>query len=129
MEMTKLPPCSNEGQKITNIQSQVETKNLDRICENNDKFFNVKYLEAAFEEAKLALKEGEVPVGCVFVKHGQSPVNVKDIPTTSNQSDSCNNTPNIIARGRNSVNSTKNATRHAEMNCIDEIHYNVLRGR
>ncbi|KAJ8895377.1 hypothetical protein PR048_000709 [Dryococelus australis] len=41
---------------------------------------------------------GEVPVGCLFVRHGQ-----------------------IVAEGRNSVNETRNATRHAEMNCVDIV--------
>jgi tRNA-specific adenosine deaminase 2 len=58
------------------------------------------YMEAAFELAREALSVGEVPVGCVFVDS-----------TTSK----------IIARGRNVVNETKNATRHAEMVCVDEV--------
>lgn len=49
--------------------------------------------------AKEALNAGEVPVGCIFV----------DIDG------------NILASGRNTVNETKNATRHAEINCIDTI--------
>lgn len=54
------------------------------------------FMEEAFEQAREALAAGEVPVGCVFVY---------------------NNT--IIARGRNTVNETHNATRHAEINCVD----------
>ncbi|CAL4128427.1 unnamed protein product [Meganyctiphanes norvegica] len=57
-----------------------------------------KYMDAAFEQAKEALEAGEVPIGCVFVYQNE-----------------------IIARGRNTVNETKNATRHAEMNCIDMV--------
>ena len=45
-----------------------------------------------------ALENGEVPVGCIFV-HNDT----------------------IIASGRNEVNETKNATRHAELVAIDEI--------
>lgn len=56
-----------------------------------------KYMEEAFKEAEQAIMNLEVPVGCVFV--------YKDI---------------IIARGANEVNATKNATRHAEMVCIDQ---------
>lgn len=52
----------------------------------------------AFSEARRALSVGEVPVGCVFVH--------RDI---------------IIARGANEVNATKNATRHAEFVCIDQV--------
>lgn len=56
--------------------------------------------EECLEQAKLALEEKEVAIGCVFYH------------TTLNK---------IIARGRNSVNATKNATRHAELNCIDDV--------
>ncbi|CAI6360919.1 unnamed protein product [Macrosiphum euphorbiae] len=49
--------------------------------------------------AKEALEVGEVPVGCIFV----------------------DNDGNILASGRNTVNETKNATRHAEINCVDTI--------
>jgi tRNA-specific adenosine deaminase 2 len=55
--------------------------------------------QECLEQAKLALGEKEVAIGCVFY-------NTK--------------TDEVIARGRNSVNATKNATRHAEMNCIDD---------
>lgn len=48
--------------------------------------------------AEEALKLGEVPVGCIFLLDGE-----------------------IIAEGKNNVNETRNATRHAERNCVDEI--------
>lgn len=54
----------------------------------------------AFTEARKALDVGEVPVGAIFY----------DLQTK-----------NIIARGCNSVNKTKNATRHAELNCVDAV--------
>ena len=54
-----------------------------------------KYLELAYEEAKIAFEEREVPIGCVFVKD-----NV------------------VIARGHNYTNQTGNATLHAEMVAI-----------
>lgn len=55
---------------------------------------------ACIEQAKLALEEKEVAIGCVFyhVELGK-----------------------IVAQSRNSVNATKNATRHAELNCIDDV--------
>lgn len=56
------------------------------------------FMEQAFKEARLALSVGEVPVGCVFIYNGT-----------------------IIARGGNQVNVTKNATRHAELICIDQV--------
>ena len=55
------------------------------------------FMEEAFGQAREALLAGEVPVGCVFVYKGE-----------------------IIARGRNTVNATHNATRHAEINCVDQ---------
>ncbi|KAL9893839.1 tRNA-specific adenosine deaminase 2 [Glossina fuscipes] len=56
------------------------------------------FMSVAFEQARSALSEGEVPVGCVFVYKNA-----------------------IIARAGNQVNATKNATRHAEFVCIDQI--------
>lgn len=56
------------------------------------------FMHEAFVEARTALAEGEVPVGCVFVVDSA-----------------------VIARGRNSVNAERNATRHAEMNCVDQV--------
>ncbi|XP_055696552.1 tRNA-specific adenosine deaminase 2 [Lutzomyia longipalpis] len=56
------------------------------------------FMVDALAEAKEALKRGEVPVGCLFIRNGT-----------------------IIASGGNEVNDTKNATRHAEMICIDKI--------
>ncbi|NWU49024.1 ADAT2 deaminase, partial [Dromas ardeola] len=49
-------------------------------------------------QAKEALENGEVPVGCLVVYNGEA-----------------------IGRGRNEVNETKNATRHAEMVAIDRV--------
>lgn len=58
-----------------------------------------EFMEEALIEAKKSLYEfSEVPVGCVFVLNNQ-----------------------IIARGHNLVNETKNATRHAEFVCIDKV--------
>ena len=57
-------------------------------------------MSEAFREASEALSIGEVPVGAIFYNYKSR---------------------EIIARGRNSVNQTKNATRHAELNCVDEI--------
>lgn len=48
--------------------------------------------------ANDALNHGEVPVGCIFLHHDE-----------------------IIAEGRNNVNETRNATRHAERNCVDQV--------
>ena len=60
------------------------------------------WMEEAFAMAEEALREEEVPVGCVFVK-----------------------SDTIIARGRNEVNETKNATKHAEMVALAQLRRSV----
>lgn len=55
-------------------------------------------MRSCLELANVALSFGEVPVGCIFLYKDE-----------------------IIAEGRNNVNETRNATRHAERNCIDLI--------
>lgn len=56
------------------------------------------FMEKAFFFAKDALANQEVPVGCIFVYNNE-----------------------VLAIGRNEVNETKNATRHAEIVCIDQV--------
>jgi len=56
------------------------------------------FMREAMKEAARALEQGEVPVGCVIVKRGE-----------------------IVARGCNATNITRNATRHAEFEAIDEL--------
>jgi len=56
------------------------------------------WMRAALDLANEALEVGEVPVGCVFVHDSE-----------------------IVGRGRNHVNETRNATRHAEMVAIDDL--------
>lgn len=55
-------------------------------------------MEDALINGRQANKIGEVPVGCIFVYRNE-----------------------IIAYGANLVNKTKNATRHAEFICIDQV--------
>lgn len=67
----------------------------------SDKLFSEvehDFMEKAFTFAYEALESQEVPVGCIFVYNN-----------------------NIVALGRNTVNETRNATRHAEMNCVDQV--------
>ncbi|XP_039967544.1 tRNA-specific adenosine deaminase 2 [Bactrocera tryoni] len=59
-----------------------------------------QFMSEAFIEAKSVLEAGEVPVGCIFLYHGDGK-------------------SKVIARAGNNVNATKNATRHAEFLCID----------
>lgn len=55
-----------------------------------------EFMKLALEQAKDALVNLEVPVGCVIVADGE-----------------------VIASGRNRTTETRNATRHAEMEAID----------
>ncbi|XP_060687200.1 tRNA-specific adenosine deaminase 2 [Hemiscyllium ocellatum] len=57
-----------------------------------------QWMERALTMAKEALENGEVPVGCLMVYRNE-----------------------ILGQGRNEVNETKNATRHAEMVAIDQV--------
>ncbi len=59
---------------------------------------HVDWMRKAFSAAEEAFRSGEVPVGCIFVFNNE-----------------------IIATGRNEVNETKNATRHAELVAIDRV--------
>ncbi|XP_044279323.1 tRNA-specific adenosine deaminase 2 isoform X1 [Varanus komodoensis] len=56
------------------------------------------WMDQAVNMAKEALEKGEVPVGCLMVYNNE-----------------------VIGKGRNEVNETKNATRHAEMVAIDQV--------
>ncbi|XP_061602676.1 tRNA-specific adenosine deaminase 2 [Cololabis saira] len=57
-----------------------------------------KFMSKAFEMGHDALQNGEVPVGCLMVYDGA-----------------------VVGKGRNEVNETKNATRHAEMVALDQV--------
>jgi len=58
------------------------------------------YMNEAFKQCEISQENGEVPVGCVFLH----------LPSMQ-----------IIAKGHNLTNLTKNATTHAEINCINYI--------
>ena len=66
--------------------------------EGNVEEYDGDLMQRAFDQAKKALEEGEVPIGCVFVVGGT-----------------------VVAEGRNEVNKRKNPTAHAEIVCIEEI--------
>ena len=66
--------------------------------EGNVEEYDEDLMQRAFDQAKKALEEGEVPIGCVFVVGGT-----------------------VVAEGRNEVNKRKNPTAHAEIVCIEEI--------
>lgn len=56
------------------------------------------FMQKAFEQARLALSEGEVAVGCVFAIGDE-----------------------IICEGRNATNKRLTGEAHAEIKCIDQI--------
>ncbi|XP_068454914.1 tRNA-specific adenosine deaminase 2 [Clinocottus analis] len=64
-----------------------------------------KWMSCAFDMAREALQNGEVPVGCLLVHNDE-----------------------VIAKGRNEVNETKNATRHAELVALDQLLARCLLG-
>ena len=108
-------------------KSKPITTNSGNKCIQRDEIFNPEYLEAAFEEAKKAIQDKEVPVGCVFVKNVYKP-EIKNKKLEPSVLMPRKYEQHIISRGCNTVNATKNATRHAEMNCIDEVHYSLIKG-
>ncbi|PTB70314.1 cytidine deaminase-like protein [Trichoderma citrinoviride] len=59
---------------------------------------HLKFIGEALDMAKLALRTNETPVGCVIVHNGE-----------------------IIARGMNATNVTRNGTRHAEFMAISAL--------
>jgi len=58
-----------------------------------------EFMTKAFTKAHEALEVGEVPIGCVFVRDNKE----------------------VISEQRNTVNKTRNATRHAEINAVDDV--------
>ncbi|XP_017282912.1 tRNA-specific adenosine deaminase 2 [Kryptolebias marmoratus] len=73
-----------------------KTDLLESFCPNDEEI--EKWMCCAFEMARDALENGEVPVGCLMVYEDE-----------------------VVGRGRNEVNETKNATRHAEMVALDQV--------
>lgn len=55
------------------------------------------YMQEAISQCEISLQRREVPVGCIFLHYPSK---------------------QIIVKGHNLTNKTKNATTHAEMNCI-----------
>ncbi|KAK6042776.1 Tesmin/TSO1-like CXC domain protein [Cooperia oncophora] len=78
-----LSACTGEA-------SDAVIEDMERMMHLSDS--DKDFMERAFQLAKEALENNEVPVGCIFVYHGKE-----------------------VGRGRNEVNSTKDPTTHAEM--------------
>ena len=93
----------NNTTKLTSLikllkRKQIMNTNASSVI-MGDSSYNTAHMDAAFLLAKEALASGEVPVGCVMVSDQGS----------------------VIGRGRNTVNETRNATRHAEINAVDTV--------
>ena len=69
-----------------------------RVCPHFHQLMTA-WMDAAFALAQEALDAAEVPVGCVFVHKDQ-----------------------VIAKGRNRTNETRNGTRHAELEAIESLY-------
>ncbi|KAF5199506.1 tRNA-specific adenosine deaminase [Thalictrum thalictroides] len=68
------------------------------LCEEENSASTLSFMELAIQQANDALDNLEVPIGCVFVLDGK-----------------------VISTGRNRTTETRNATRHAEMEAIDDL--------
>jgi tRNA(adenine34) deaminase len=66
---------------------------------------NERFMREALKEAETGLLEGEVPIGAVAVRDGQ-----------------------IVARGHNRRNQLRDITRHAEMECLNDLSKNLSNG-
>lgn len=64
---------------------------------------NPDLIEICFEEAKIGLEKGEIPVGCLFIL------------------EQSNGNQEILAKSHNKTNEYKSALKHAEMECINQI--------
>ncbi|RSL40924.1 hypothetical protein CEP53_013075 [Fusarium sp. AF-6] len=63
-----------------------------------ERAMHMKFIEEALDMARLALRTNETPVGCVLVHDGQ-----------------------VIAKGMNATNVTRNGTRHAEIMALGAL--------
>ena len=71
--------------------------------ESNGHTISDEFIQLCYKMAEKALSLREVPVGCVLVYFGEDQKGT------------------VIASDHNQTNVTKNATRHAEMVCIDVV--------
>ena len=63
-----------------------------------------KYMKEAFIQCEKAIKESEIPVGCIFLH----------IPSKK-----------ILIESHNLTNKTRNASSHCEINCINYLEKNI----
>ncbi|KAK9830197.1 hypothetical protein WJX72_010241 [[Myrmecia] bisecta] len=70
----------------------------DPAAASDSQTMRAHFMRLALDEACLALDRQEVPIGCVFVREGQ-----------------------VVATGSNRTTEKRNATRHAELEAIDDL--------
>lgn len=71
--------------------------------ESDGHIISDQMVDLCYQLAETGLLSGEVPVGCVFVWFGDDP------------------NGRVVATGHNQTNATRNACRHAEMECMDAV--------
>ncbi len=76
----------------------MERTDIHSITEQEQKQLDRHFMQIALNQAKLAAQEGEIPIGAVLVWN-------------QNQ---------VVAIAHNLVENDKNATRHAELICLNE---------
>ncbi|XP_054163469.1 tRNA-specific adenosine deaminase 2-like [Oppia nitens] len=74
------------------------------VIEMNGHSISDEFIDLCYKTAETSLASGEVPVGCIFVQFSSDHPN-----------------GHVLVTGHNRTNVTRNATRHAEMECIDKI--------
>lgn len=89
---------ADDTKAIANPDNIIAMGNTDEASAIVNADITMKWMEKTFQLAEDAMKKGEVPVGCLIVYEDEE-----------------------IASGRNEVNETKNATRHAEIVAIDKV--------
>ena len=75
----------------------ISTKDIQKNNECSD--FRAEFMELALKQAEIGKKSNEVPVGCVIVE----------------------NNKRIIASSHNQTNIARNATKHCEIVCIQQL--------
>ncbi|KPA76001.1 putative deaminase [Leptomonas pyrrhocoris] len=89
------------------------------------------FMQIALREGERALREGEVPVGCVFVSFDANEEVHRRLTRASTSSSACSSSPPAIAvaevetcvaaRGRNQTNALHHALAHAEFIAVEAL--------
>lgn len=87
---------AGSSSNVSSVNGDLNESAIDVITDEDKKWLDMA-MECAEEALALPGRLKEVPVGCVLVQDGQ-----------------------CIAKARNEVNETRNATRHAELVCLGQ---------